>query len=116
MNQLHCFARRLVSVVALAMMISAGWSQVIHAQPAGIDPQAEKLLRRMSDYLAGRQQFTLKAESTLEVVLTSGQKVQFDSPATLTVSRPNKMRAHCRGDILNQEFFYDGKSLTLYNP
>jgi hypothetical protein len=97
-------------------MILAGWSQVIHAQPAGIDPQAEKLLRRMSDYLAGRQQFTLKAESTLEVVLTSGQKLQYDSPATLMVSRPNKLHAHRKGDISNQEFFYDGKTLTLYNP
>src|SRR6266545_6191545 len=116
MYQLYCFERRIVSVVALAMMILAGWSQVIHAQPAGIDPQAEKLLRRMSDYLAGRQQFTLKAESTLEVVLTSGQKLQYDSPATLMVSRPNRLRAHRKGDIANQEFFYDGKTLTLYNP
>jgi len=116
MNQLNCFGRRIVSGVALAMMILAGWSQVIHAQPTGIDPQAEKLLRRMSDYLAGRQQFTLKAESTLEVVLTSGQKLQYDSPATLSVSRPNKLRAHRKGDISNQEFFYDGKMLTLYNP
>ena len=33
------------------------------------------MLQRMSDYLAGRQQFTLKAEITLEVVLTSGQKM-----------------------------------------
>ena len=116
MNPLNCFGRRSVSGVALAMMILAGWSQVIHAQPAGIDPQAEKLLRRMSDYLAGRQQFTLKAESTLEVVLTSGQKLQYDSPATLMVSRPNKLHAHRKGDISNQEFFYDGKTLTLYNP
>ena len=110
------FARRIVSVVALATLVLAGWSQVVHAQPAGIEPQAEKLLRRMSDYLAGRQQFTLRAESSLEVVLTSGQKLQFDSPATLIVSRPNKLRAHRKGDLANQEFFYDGKSLTLYNP
>src|SRR6266536_2511759 len=116
MNLRHCFARRIVSVVALATMILAGWSQVIHAQPAGIDPQAEKLLRRMSEYLAGRQQFSVKAESSLEVVLTSGQKLQFDSPATLSVSRPNKFHAHRKGDLANQEFFYDGKSLTLYNP
>ena len=70
----------------------------------------------MSDYLAGRQQFSLKAESTLEAVLTSGQKLQYDSPATLMVSRPNKLRAHRKGDLANQEFFYDGKTLTLYNP
>jgi hypothetical protein len=116
MNGAYCFARRIVSVVALAMLVTTGWPQPGHAQPAGIDPQAEKLLRRMSDYLASRQQFTAKAESTLEVVLTSGQKLQYDSPATLMVSRPNKLHAHRKGDLANQEFFYDGKTLTLYNP
>lgn len=116
MNGVYCFARRIVSVVALATLVLAGWSRVILAQPAGIEPQTEKLLRRMSDYLAGRQQFTLKAESSLEAVLTNGQKLQYDSPATLSVSRPNKLRAHRKGDIANQEFFYDGKTLTLYNP
>jgi len=116
MNVVYGFTRRIVSVVALVTLVSVAWPQLGHAQPAGIDPQAEKLLRRMSDYLASRQQFTAKAESTLEVVLTSGQKIQFDSPATLMVSRPNKLRAHRKGDIVNQEFFYDGKTLTLFSP
>ena len=116
MNGKYCFARRIVSVVSLAMLVLAGWPELGHTQPTGIDPQAEKLLKRMSDYLASRQQFTAKAESTLEVVLTSGQKLQYDSPATLMVSRPNKLRAHRKGDLANQEFFYDGKTLTLYNP
>ena len=116
MNGLYYFARWFASVMALVMLVLAGWPEAGHAQPTGIDPQAEKLLRRMSDYLASRQQFTLKAESTLEVVLTSGQKIQFESPATLEVSRPNKLRAHRKSDIANQEFFYDGKTLTLYNP
>jgi hypothetical protein len=48
-------------------------------------------------------------------VLTSGQKLHYDSPATLLVSRPNKLHAHRKGDVANQEFFYDGKTLTLYN-
>lgn len=116
MNDVFYFARRIVSVIALAALLLTGWSQLGHAQPTGIDPQAEKLLRRMSEYLAGRQQFTLKAESTLEAVLTSGQKLQYDSPATLSISRPNKLHAHRKGDLANQEFFYDGKTLTLYNP
>jgi hypothetical protein len=116
MNRIYSSAGRIISIVGLMVVVAAGGPQNSHAQPAGIDPQAEKLLKRMSDYLAGRQQFSLKAESTLEVVLTSGQKIQFDSPATLEVSRPNKLRAHRKGDIVNQEFFYDGKTLTLYNP
>jgi hypothetical protein len=116
MIHLYCFAKRIASVVTLVVLVLSGWPQLGHAQPAGIEPQAEKLLRRMSDYLASRQQFTLKAESTLEAVLTSGEKLQYDSPATLSVSRPNKLYAHRKGDLANQEFFYDGKTLTLYNP
>ena len=30
--------------------------------------------------------------------------------------RPNRLRADRKGDIVNQEFFYDGKTLTLFNP
>jgi hypothetical protein len=116
MKRVYCFARRIVPVIALAIVVLAGSPQPNYAQPTGIDPQAEKLLKRMSDYLAGRQQFSLKAESTLEVVLTSGQKLQFASPATASVWRPNRLRADRKGDIVNQEFFYDGKNLTLYNP
>ena len=116
MSQLNYFTRRIVSVSALVAVVLGGLPGLGQGQPTGIEPQAEKLLRRMSEYLVGRPQFTLKAESMLEAVLTSGQKLQYDSPATLMVSRPNKLRAHRKGDLANQEFFYDGKSLTLYNP
>jgi len=116
MNKRCYFAKRIGAPISLALLVLAGWSQAAESQPAGVQPEAEKLLRRMSDYLAGRQRFSLKAESTIEVVLTSGQKLQLDSPATLMVSRPNKLRANRQGDIANQEFFYDGKTLTLFNP
>ena len=110
------FARRILLVASLTTIMLAGRAQAGQSQSNGIDPQAEKILRQMSDYLSARRQFSLKAESTLEVVLTSGQKLQYDSPGTLIVSRPNKLHAHRSGDITNQEFFYDGKTLTLYNP
>jgi hypothetical protein len=111
MHSVFCLARSIVVVVLVA-----AWPHAGHAQPAGMQPEAEKLLRRMSDYLAGRKQFTVQTENTMEVVLNSGQKLQFASPATASVWRPNRMRADRKGDILNQEFFYDGKNLTLYNP
>jgi len=110
------FAGRSVFVGALALVALSGWTQPGHGQPAGIEPQAEKILRRMGDYLASLKQFSVSTDNTVEVVLTSGQKLQFDNPATAMVSRPNRLRAHRKGDITNQEFYYDGKSLTLYNP
>jgi hypothetical protein len=115
MNQVY-FPRGIISLLAVMILISAASPQPGHAQPAGMQPEAEKLLRRMSDYLAARKQFTVQTENTLEVMLTSGQKLQFASPATASVWRPNKLRADRKGDILNQEFFYDGKTLALYNP
>ena len=115
MNVVFCFARRFVSVAVLTVVVLAGWPHFGRAQPTGMQPEAETLLRRMGDYLAARKQFTVQTENTLEVVLTSGQKLQFTSPATATVWRPNKLRADRKGDIFNQEFFYDGKNVTLFN-
>ena len=78
--------------------------------------KAEKLLKTSTAYLAAQKQFSVNARSTIEAVLESGQKLQFDSAATLSVQRPNKLRAERRGDLVDQVFAYDGKSLTLYNP
>jgi hypothetical protein len=70
----------------------------------------------MSTYLSGLEQFGVETENTIEVVLRSGEKIQFDNPAEGWIKRPNKLRANRKGDIVNQEFYYDGKTLTLYNP
>jgi hypothetical protein len=86
------------------------------AQPAGIDPQATKLLKASTDFLASQPRFSAETRNTLEVVLTSGQKIQFNHTARLSVQRPNKLRADRGGDLVEQSFFYDGKSLTLLNP
>ena len=34
----------------------------------------------------------------------------------MIVKRPNKLRAARVGGLMDQRFFYDGKTLTLYNP
>lgn len=85
-------------------------------QAAGIDPQAEKLLKASTDFLAAQKRFSVDTRTTLEVVLESGQKIQFDNAARATVRRPNRLRAERVGDLVEQVFYYDGKSLTLYNP
>jgi hypothetical protein len=103
-------------VIACAALAAACCSWPVFAQPAGVDAKADAVLRSMTKYMAGLKQFSLQAESSLEVVTTEGQKIQFIAPATLTVSRPDKLHAERRGDIADQTFHYDGKSLTLYDP
>ena len=105
-------AARLFVLVAL-VVAAAPTAQV---QGAGVDPGAERLLRRMTDYMAGLQQFSVGTQNTLEAVVASGQKIQFVVNASVMLRRPNKLRAERTGDLVSQEFYYDGKALTVYNP
>ena len=103
--------------LAAVALTAAVYGPAVGAQPTGIDPQATALLKKSMDYLAGLKAFSLDAHSTIEATLTSGQKLQFDSASTLTLQRPNKLVARRgKGDVVNQAYFYDGKTLTLYNP
>lgn len=104
-----------VALVA-SVVLTAGLACTASAQPAGVSPRADEVLRSMTGYLSALKKFSVTTENTLEVVTTEGQKVQFTAPATMTVARPNKLVAERRGDIVDQQMFYDGKSLTLYNP
>jgi hypothetical protein len=99
--------------VGCALLPAATLAQ---AQTAGIDPQAQAIFKKSTDYLAGLKAFSVDTQSTIEVVLDSGQKLQFDNGASASVQRPNRLVARRKGDLVNQTFYYDGKSLTLYNP
>ena len=103
-------------IAAFAFVVAAVLPQTAPAQPAGIDPQAEKLLKASTAFLAAQKRFRVETWNTIEVVLTSGQKLQFGTAATASVQRPNKLRGDRKGDLVDQIFLYDGKSLTLYNP
>ena len=112
------FPKQLTATLARCCAVAAvtGLSLAAHAQPAGIAPEAQRLLKASTDFLAGQKQFSAETRNTLEVVLKSGQKIEFNHTARMAAQRPNKLRAERTGDLVNQVFVYDGKSLTLYNP
>jgi hypothetical protein len=111
MSSFAAAARSLLFAALAAVAVSAA-----HAQGTGVDAEADRLLRRMTDYLAGLQAFGVDTRNTLDAVLASGQKIEFVMRATATVVRPNKLRADRKSDLVDQSFFYDGRTLTLYNP
>jgi len=81
-----------------------------------IDPQARQILKKMCDYLGGLQRFSVHTDNTLEDMLYWGYRVDYNITAEVVVRRPDKLRAERRGDLIDQVFFYDGKTLTLFNP
>jgi hypothetical protein len=102
----RCCASAALAIVSIAAQ----------AQPTGIAPEAKQLLMASTDFLASQQQFSADTRNTLEIVLKSGQKIEFNSTARQAVQRPNKLRSERTGDLVEQVFLYDGKSLTLYQP
>ena len=112
------FRTRLAAILAqcCALVAVTGLPLVAQAQPAGVSPEAQRLLKASTEFLASQKQFSAETRNTLEIVLKSGQKIEFNHKARLLAQRPNKLRAERTGDLVEQVFVYDGKSLTLHNP
>ena len=90
-------------------------SSVICAESADIEPEADKILKQMSEYLAGVKQFSVINHATIETMLDSGQKIMLDHNSHASVSRPDKFFSTRKGDAVEQSFYYNGKTFTLYN-
>jgi hypothetical protein len=109
--------RKAVVLFAFGVLaLSATVSTEVRAQAPAVDKAAVQILQQMTDYVGGLYQFSVKTENDLEDVLDAGHRIDFDVYASVTVARPNKLRAERKGALIDQVFYYDGKTLTLYNP
>lgn len=73
-----------------------------------------KLLKAMSEYLAGQKSLSAKFDSDIEVVTPELQKIQFTSSGVMKMNRPDKLRIRRTGGYADVELVYDGKVVSLY--
>ena len=83
---------------------------------AAVEPAALDALDKMGTYLRTLGSFEVRSDATIDEVLESGQKLQFASTIHLRVRRPDRMWAEVASDRKTREFFYDGKTFTLWGP
>jgi len=100
---------RCMSAVALSLIILFGTSPGVKADEA----DAKRILKSMSDYMAAQKSISFEFDATLEVVTTDEQKLALASSGTLTLKRPDKIRATRAGGFADVEMSFDGKTLTL---
>lgn len=103
-----------LSALALFVAVAAMPGQV-QAQTPMVDPTAVQILQRMTDYLDSLQIFSVRTQNTVEDYLESGHRVDYEIAAQVTISRPNKLRSKRIGDMVDQDFYYNGETLTLSN-
>lgn len=70
----------------------------------------------MSDFLGGLRQFSYKVVNMREDLTRSGHRVDFEAATEVTVARPNKIKAVRQGHLLDQELYYNGKSIVVFSP
>ena len=97
------------------LMLSPAWSaaQPQKAKAPHIEPRAVQVLKHMTEYLQGLQQFSVQAEITEDVLLDSGLTIQDSRSVTASVRRPNRLRVDAVGDLGDRQLFYDGTTMTL---
>lgn len=81
-----------------------------------VQPAAIEALRAMGTHLAGLTQFTLDADTLMEVVLDSEQKLMIGGQASYQVQRPDHLRIDLTTDVVKRQLYYDGKSLAYVAP
>ena len=96
-------------------LLAPAWSadKPAKAKTPKIEPKAVEVLQQMCDYLKNLQQFSVQAEITEDVLLTSGQRIQYSRNVEASVRRPDRMRAESVGGTDDRQLVYDGKTITL---
>jgi hypothetical protein len=102
-------AKASLSIAALALLVGL----VAPSGASADEADARKLLKAMSDYLAAQKAIAFQYDTNLEVVTKDKQKLALASSGTVTLNRPDKIRATRTGGFADVEFLFDGKTLTL---
>ena len=107
--------KTILATLCLAAACCLAPFTVTAADTPAVDPEADKILKQMCDYLQKQKHFMVQAETSHESVLDNGEKLMFLNQVTIYLKRPNKIYSYRTGMIRNQEIFYDGTNITLYS-
>lgn len=73
-------------------------------------------LGNMSGYLRSLDKFSVHANINIDHVLDNGQKVQLTKAVEINADPPSSMWAKSSAMYYEREFYFDGKTFTLYSP
>jgi hypothetical protein len=96
-------------LAGLALIVSVTDVSLANAQSG----DAERMLKAMTDYVAGQKNLSISYDSDIEVITPRLQKLQFPSSGQVQLSRPDKIRATRTGGYRDVEVVFDGKQVTI---
>lgn len=99
--------------ISAAIGIACYGSQSASAEE-DFDPDADKILKSMSDYMGELKSYTFSYDVDTEVIQRTGEKLQLSRSGKATIEHPGHAHVTRQSGIIDAEIFFDGKMLTLY--
>lgn len=78
-----------------------------------IDARADTQLKRMGAFLARQPALSFTADVQYEDYLVGTRKFQIGRTTSVEFRRPDKVRAHARGDTESRRYWFDGRQVSI---
>jgi hypothetical protein len=98
--------------LSLSLFAGTAWGASSHKGPV-IEPRARQVLQQVGDFMKSAERFTFTMEATREVVMETGQKIQYGSVHDIAVRKPDRVKVISAGDLGDFKLWYDGNRLTV---
>ena len=105
------------SVVAIVLLVvgsTPAFAEDSLTEAKSIDPKADALLKKMSDYIGGLKSYSADVGIIDQNLLGDGFKLSLYKQGKLEFQRPNKFRMSRQGMVRDQEVIYNGKALVFF--
>jgi len=102
--------------VGIALALPHGAATAADPVTPADTPQAEEVLRAMSQYLAKAKAFSYHAEVEFDQILPGGPKIRLSGAVDVAVSRPGRLYVDYRDDVSDRVVWFENGRLTLFDP
>lgn len=97
----------------LALVLAMGISAAAVAQ-ANVDPDADVVVRSMSNYLGSLNTFTVEFDADVDHVTHDAEKLQFSAWGRVSLARPDRVYVERQGGLADVDIYYDGRTITVH--
>lgn len=107
------------SAIALASIAPAAQAQTPPAAATAtspVEPEATAAMDRMSEALRALPGFALTADVTNEVVLDTGQKIQYGGTLDIRMHKPDALSIVAKSDTQHREYYLNKGDFTIFAP
>ena len=109
---------RSILLSTVLLVVTSALGGIVEGKDAapGVEVQADRILREMSEYLSSFEELMLHAEISYDSVVSSGETLEFGGISEVAIHRPNRLHVKYRGEQRQSNVVYNGRTFTLHKP